>query len=52
MLNLGPLLLQPLIEHHLEEPLLSVEAMRQWQEANAALAMHGMLSRATGTSRP
>jgi hypothetical protein len=45
MLNLGPLLLQPLVERHLEQPLLSDAGIRRWQDANAVIGMHGILVR-------
>jgi AcrR family transcriptional regulator len=44
MLNLGPLLLQPLIDAHLAQPLLSDAGASQWQQANAELALGGMLA--------
>jgi AcrR family transcriptional regulator len=44
LLNLGPLLLQPLIDPHLDHPLLSIAGTHRWQHANAALALHGMLT--------
>ncbi len=44
MLNLGPLVLRPLLEPHLEHPLMSDEGLGEWQGANATLALHGMLS--------
>jgi TetR/AcrR family transcriptional regulator, regulator of cefoperazone and chloramphenicol sensitivity len=45
MLNLGPLLLQPLVERHLEQPLLSDAGIRRWQDANAVIGLHGILVR-------
>lgn len=44
MLNLGPLLLQPVIDAHLDEPLLTDSGLARMQEANRALGLHGMLS--------
>jgi AcrR family transcriptional regulator len=42
MINIGPLLLQPLIDPHLDQPLLSSAGVQRWQNANAALALHGI----------
>ncbi len=44
VLNLGPILLQPLMDQHLDQALPSDGGIRRWQEANAALALGGMLA--------
>jgi transcriptional regulator with XRE-family HTH domain len=44
VLNLGPLLLQPLIDRHLDRSLLSDAGLRRWQDANADLGIRGMLA--------
>jgi hypothetical protein len=44
MINIGPLLLQPLLDPHLDQPLLSSAGIERWQNANAALALYGILS--------
>jgi TetR/AcrR family transcriptional regulator, regulator of cefoperazone and chloramphenicol sensitivity len=43
MMWVGPLLLQPLIERHLDQPLISDGGIERWRDANAALARHGLL---------
>lgn len=47
---LAPLLLQPLVEPHLDQPLLSDAGMRRWRDANAALIAHGLVRPEGGTS--
>jgi AcrR family transcriptional regulator len=44
VLNLGPILLQPVLDRHLDEPLLSAAGINRWQDANRALGLHGMLT--------
>lgn len=43
MMWIGPLLVQPLIERHLDQPLISDAGIDRWRAANAAMA-HGLLS--------
>lgn len=40
---LAPLLLQPLVEQHLDQPLLSEAGMKRWRDANAAFIRHGVV---------
>jgi AcrR family transcriptional regulator len=42
---LAPLLLQPLVEPHLDRPLLSDEGIKRWRDANAAFIQHGVVRR-------
>ncbi|HEX4214284.1 MAG TPA: TetR/AcrR family transcriptional regulator [Candidatus Dormibacteraeota bacterium] len=44
MMWLGPLLVQPLIERHLDQPLISDAGIERWRLANAALVRRGLLS--------
>jgi AcrR family transcriptional regulator len=39
----APLLLQPLVEQHLDRPLLSDDGIKRWRDANAAFIRHGVV---------
>jgi AcrR family transcriptional regulator len=49
---LAPLLLQPLVEPHLDGPLLSDAGLERWRSANASLVRRGLVPPEGGAAEP